>query len=304
MTLQEIKEKVETDTYKGEPIIFVTGGSNFIPEQYIKQIAKNLKRRIHFYDNIESLISNKVDIFSNDVDDNELKVLVCPDLNSTNKKLLTSSFVIIITDTIKDGATKEVFQDLIVEVPKLEAWQIKAFLFTQCEGIDQRNLEKLFDLCGGNTYRVDQEAAKISIFTKPERKFVFDEFVENGIFDDLCTSTVFNLVSAITSRDLKKLSMLYQDMDNMDINEYGFVTILYNNFRNIISIQLGINPTPEKLGLSQKQFNAISYSCGKYSSAQLKEIFEFLSYIDYRIKTGQLPTDILVDYIIQKIFSI
>lgn len=303
MTLQEIKEKVEMDTYKGEPVIFVTGGSNFIPEQYTKQIAANLKRRIHFYDNIENVISNKLDIFGND-DDNELKVVICDDLNYTNKKLISSSFVIVITDTIKDGATKEVFQDLIVEVPKLEAWQIKAFMFTQCEGIDQRNLEKLFDLCGGDIYRVDQEVSKISIFTKPERKFVFDEFVENGIFDDLCTSNIFNLVSAITGRDLKKLSMLYQDIDNMDINEYGFLTILYNNFRNIICIQLGINPSPEKLRLSQKQFNAISYSCGKYSPAQLKEIFEFLSHLDYRIKTGQLPTDILIDYIIQKVFSI
>ena len=52
--------------------------------------------------------------------------------------------------------------------------------------------------------------------------------------------------------------------------------------------------------MNQKQFNAIRYNCGKYTASQLLNIFDFLTMIDYKLKSGKLQfTDNqFIDYII------
>ena len=71
----------------------------------------------------------------------------------------------------------------------------------------------------------------------------------------------------------------------------------------IVDIADGGGRTADKLGLKPGQFNAIKYNCGKYNNSQLVKSLEFLSGIDKRIKTGELPTNILRDYIVLSLLS-
>lgn len=304
MNLQDLKTDLENNIYSGTPIIFVTGGNTFIPYQYTKKISDIIQRPVKLIDSLDSVVINKVDIFNTNTNDEYLCVFNTEDFNYTDISLLNQTNVIVVTKLIKDAATREVFQDIIVECPKIESWQMKAYLYTNGKGIETRKLDWLLSLCKDDIFRLDQEVSKLSIFSESERKYIFDDFVEDGIFDDLASSSVFNLINAIVTKDRSKLLEIYQDINNIDISEFGLLTLLYNNFKNIIQIQLGNNPTAEKLGVSPKQFSAIKYNCGRYTASQLADVFEFLTEIDFKIKTGQLPTDLLVDYLVQKILSI
>ena len=63
---------------------------------------------------------------------------------------------------------------------------------------------------------------------------------------------------------------------------------MLKNIKNIINIQLDVTASAEKLNMQQKQFNAIKYNCGKYTSTELINIYKFLLDIDYRLKNGEL----------------
>ena len=211
--------------------------------------------------------------------------------------------VYIICKTI-DKKSLEVFNNYIVELPKLEDWQIKDYVYSVAEGANEKSLDRLIDVCGNDIYRINQELNKIKIFTQQERNFTFDKFIEDGIFSDLSTYTIFDFSNAIVKRDRETLRKIYKEIDKIDIEPIGLVTVLLNNFRNIIKIQLANNPTAESCGMKPNQFWAIKHSCGLYTKEQLLSIFNFLTEIDKKIKTGMIPVDsFLIDYIVINILT-
>ena len=54
----------------------------------------------------------------------------------------------------------------------------------------------------------------------------------------------------------------------------------------------------EKLGMKSNQFYAISKSCGAYTPTQLIKAFQLSASVDSLLKTGQLPADKIIDYMI------
>jgi DNA polymerase III delta subunit len=89
----------------------------------------------------------------------------------------------------------------------------------------------------------------------------------------------------------------------MDTNPFGILTILLNNFRNLILVKANMNPTPENTGLDSKKLYAIKKTTTPFTVEQLTIIFEMLCNIDLKVKSGELPTEIMVDYIMLKILT-
>ena len=91
---------------------------------------------------------------------------------------------------------------------------------------------------------------------------------------------------------------ILETLETMDVEPVGVLTILYKSFKNIIDIQMSSNPTPESLNMSQKQFNAIKYNLGKFTNAELVKIFETLTSIDKKLKSGNLPAENIIEYLL------
>ena len=110
--------------------------------------------------------------------------------------------------------------------------------------------------------------------------------------------------NAIVRKNLDELTGYVKQFGVIDINEIGIVTILAKNFRNMISVQLSNNPTPETTGLDSKQIYAIKKIPRLYSQKQLLDIFDFLCDIDRRLKSGELPVDMMINYVMLKVLTI
>ena len=231
MTLQELKTLLEANTYSGNPIIFVTAGNTFIPYQYVRKISEITKLPTRLIESLDTVVSRKANIFDIDSSEEYISIFNTDDLNYAEELLLEQKNIIIVTKSIKDVVIRELFQNIIIECDKLQPWQLKAYLYSNGKGIDTRKLDWLLSLCKDDIFRLDHESSKFSIFSESERKYIFDEFVEDGIFDDLSSSSVFNLVNAIVTKDKKKLIEIYQDINNIDVSEFGLLTLLYNNFK-------------------------------------------------------------------------
>lgn len=303
MDLRDLKESIEDRSFSPSSMVIV-GEDKFLPLQYLEELRSGLNYNLIYVESISEIGGSSEDIFASDNNssDNDIYVLNTQVVDFCSDILYNNSNVIVVANKIEDDA-KKFYKPLLMTVPKLEEWQIKDMVYSFGKGIDTKYLDWLVKSCNNDVNRLYQEMLKISIFPENERSIVFDSMLNDGAFDDISSSTIFNFTGSIAKRDLQTMKTIYSELDNIDVNEFGLLTILYTNFSHIFQIQLGLNPTPDKLGLKPAQFNAIKYNCGKYSGRQLIKILEFLSGIDKRIKTGELPTNILRDYLVLSILS-
>lgn len=300
MTLQELKQSLETNTFKPTTLLLISE-DKFIPLQYVEEIKKHYD--VMYIESLQELTPTEDDIFgdSNDIS-SDVIIFNTNLVDFSDEILFNRDNVIVIANKI-DKSSKKFYGDLVIEVPKLVEWQVKDMVYSLGRGIDTKQLDWLIHNSNGDVNRLYQDMTKINIFNESERKHLFEELIEDGAFDDLSANTIFNFTNAILKKDYQSLKLIYEEIDNIDVNDFGLLTILYNNFLNVVSIQMGINPTAESLGMSWGQFNAIKHSCGYYSGVQLVNILKILSDIDRRIKSGEFPTNIMRDYLILSILS-
>lgn len=301
MQIDEVKYIIENKKYSGQMFIFQYSDTKFITQQYIEKLVLDFNFELSYSDEIDNKIITGVSLFGS-VNDNVLRVYDINefdyDINLSNEKNL-----IILCKKISERL-KKIYANNIIIVPKLEDWQIKDFVYSVGNGIPESDLDKLIDLCDNNIYRLAQELDKMLIFPGSLKQNLFKEFYKDGVFNDLSDSTIFDFCSSILKKDISKLTYIYSQLDRMDVNPLGFVSILYQNVKDIIKIQLGVRPTPESTGIAKNKFYAIKYNnLNKFNTKQLIQIFELLTDIDKQVKLGQLDVDNIIDYVIVSIFS-
>lgn len=299
MNCKELKTRIEENTIINPFIIFVYSDNKFLANQYTQAIAKNLNKSIQYVDTLQP-ISTSNDIFN--IQDDEFLRVYNIDKLTLNEDFINEKNLIIITKNV-DDKTKSLFIDNIVELPKLESWQIKDYMYSILKDIDVRYIDWLIDNCNNNIYRLQQEADKLNLFEGQEKNILFQTMVDDDAFIDISNKNIFNFTDAIMKKNKQSLIKIYEDIDSIDVEPLGVLTILYQNFKKLIQVWLNKNPTPENTGLSSKQIYAINKLPRVWSQKDLIEIFIFLTEIDYKIKTGLMPMPLLRDYLVIKILS-
>ena len=293
MKIDDIKKKIENKEDLNNILIFncKVPGSDFIFHQYINRFSDNNNYEIRYIESISEVSS--INLF------NENNIVYIYEID--NLDTIPSSDIIIWIKAKK--VSKSLYKDneeIIVDIPKIEDWQIKDYIDYNLPSLEEENKEKLFKHYKGNLFRLELEVSKIKLF-RDELPTKYYQ-IEDQIFTDSSEYTIFNLTNCIIRRNIKELRKLKDEIENIDIDPFGLLTILIKNFRQIIDIQLAKNPTPEYVGVNNKQFWAIkNYSCGFYSKDELVYVYKFLLSLDRKIKSGYIPSSISTNYIICKI---
>ena len=189
-------------------------------------------------------------------------------------------------------------------MPKLLDWQIKDYVYTLGDGIDTKKLDWLINISNNDIYRLHNELSKLNLFSVKERDSLFDLMCNEDAFVDLSNYVIFDLTNAILQKDIKRIKYMLEEINSFDVEPLGLQVLLTNNFKNVLSIQLSPNATAEKLNMNPKQFYAVKKNtCGYYSRDQLIKIFDLVSSCDYKMKSGELSNDMLIDYMILHILS-
>jgi len=281
MELKELKNKlVNKEKIKLPLIIFNQDDSNFLLREYTKSISDVLGLKLKEVNSIEEIKTIEGDVFSvNDF----LFIYYVNDNNPLDEDSLFDSKVLIICN--KDVENTKI--DKVV-LPKPIDWQIEDLVHTYLPGLDNAEISWLCKVSKYDVNRLYNEAQKITIFDKKDQDKIFNLINKEDGYRDLNDLTIFNLSNAILKHDVGGIHKVMRDLDNIDIEGIGLVTILLNNFYKVISIQLNPKATAQSLGMTEKQFRAIQYSCNKYSNSQLIGIYRFLNSIDYKLKSGLL----------------
>jgi hypothetical protein len=288
MTVEELKNHIEKNTLSDDFLILQYSDSTFLAHQYINQIALNKNLSIHYLTSIEeagSLLASQY-------------LQVCFLDKYTNEMYCDyiSNLIVVCKQVDSGGLTHT------VKLPELEEWQIKDYAALQLPGIDDSLVDWLCSICQYDIDRLYLEISKIKIFPKGRQQLMMQELSESNNYKDLSSLTAFDIVKAFICKDLKTLQEYFTE--DLNIDELGLAALLLRNFKQIIDIQINSKATPESLGISYKQYKAIQHSCGHYTNQQLIDIYELLTSIDYKIKTGQLDKSLLKNFIFPQILSI
>lgn len=307
MDLEHLKTLVISNIIPEGVTILLCKYDDFVPLQYVESYRKN-NVNVKYIDDL-SIVTTRVDALFGDYtdDSNTLYVYSCDNLDLSETEInnirIATKNVIVICPKVSDTVQSNLSDNIIV-VPKLEKWQIEDLAYSMADGADPDDIEYLLKVCGNDVHRLYNELEKVSLFSEQERKSAVKDFIYDGIFNDLSHYNVFDISTAIVKRDVNTLKNVYSEINNIDCEPIGLVALLLKNFKDVITVQLSSNPSPEKCGMESKKFWAVKYSCGYYTKEQLIKIYEMLTSIDFQIKTGSISTSELIDYMITYIFSI
>ena len=311
MKLSELKTNILNNTLNNSLLIFVWTDTNFLAKQYVHEIAKVRGQDIQFVDNYLELvgISTNENVFGEEFGEGVLKVLSVDTFDElANDKLSSLENSIVICNKIAKEVehSYENYPNLIVKFPKPESWQVKEYIKANCKGLSKESIETLYSITNGDIFRIDSELGKISCFPIDKQDELFRKMMSSGAYSDLTQMNIFNLVNAIIRRDMTTIGDALRNIKSIDVDAIGLTTILHNNIKNIIDIQMNSKATPEAIGISEKQFNVIKkYNCGRFSDNKLRELLLFLDEIDFKLKSGGLDisNDDKIDYIVCKMLE-
>nr|DAX39550.1 MAG TPA: DNA polymerase III, delta subunit [Caudoviricetes sp.] len=283
MNLQELKAHIENNTLKENLLIF-TGDGDFIFKQYLHKYVTDNSLDIKYIESIDEISSSNMFAFSSNV-------LYLLETDTFIKEPASHNRVWVKCKKNKSKTDS-------IELPKLEEWQLEDYIKSKCFGLKDSEVKELLKCYKDNPFRLDLELDKILITGTYK-------YIKDQLYTDVANYMIFDLTTALVKRDKKKVSDILIEIEHIDVEPFGLLTLMTKNFRQLIDIQLAINPTAESVRVSDKQFWVLKkYNSGYYNREELVKIYKWLLDIDKRIKNGELDTKYLNEYIITKIINI
>lgn len=299
LNLNEVKTDLENNKDIDQFLIFYyEDTTDYIPVQYAKALARIRNSEILYVDELDE-INSSPDPFSEPT--SNLYVYKTDSLERIPAKYLQNNLIIITPKLLKD--VEKEYDEYILRIPKLEEWQIVDYIKTVSPGLTQDEMEWLVRTYKSNMYRVELEVDKLKPFSENARQYIFEDFYVDHVFETLSEYGIFDFTNAIQGKDLKTISNILSDINHIDIEPTGLITLLCANFKKLIKVWLNKSPTPENTGLKSNQIWAINKLSRTYTKEQLVKVFELVSDMERRLKTGEMPEELIIDYLTVKILS-
>lgn len=304
MRIEKLKEIIEQNKYDNTSFIINNADNcSFLVHQYIHHLSRANNLQPLCVDNISEIPTWGNEGFLSALESNYFYIYYTDEPDELNLISDLKNCCIIYTGKkIKDI---ERIREYVVDIPKVELWQIKDYTYSRGKGIDSEDLDSLIELTDNDLWRLEKELDKIEIFEEKHRRDLFKQFVADGALGDLTLYNSFNFVNAIIKKRKVEAIEIYEKLKNVGINYMGIIALLYNNFKNIVKVQLSPGPTPENTRLKPNQFWAVKKnSIGYYTKGELMYIFGLLTDVDRQIKTGEIEVEKSVEYLLIHILQL
>ena len=173
MDIRSCKKCIEDNVKITDFLIFKEAKSDFISRQYIQAISKINNQEIEYIDSIDPLINELDSIFNDFTNESapRLKVLKTSMFEYSDIRALNLDSVFIVCNKVSEE-TEKLFKNNIIDVPNLEAWQIKDYVYSIAEGADTKQLDRIIQICSVNIERLDSELSKLQLFSLKKSYYV------------------------------------------------------------------------------------------------------------------------------------
>lgn len=282
--LEEFKAKVINNEVNDQPLIFTYSDTPYLCKQYATEIAKNRKLKINRIDNL-NVASNDDSFFDMDVSDlfiyevDKLKETIPSDIKN----------IIIICKELISELPANIEH---IDFPKLVKWQIEDYVKMRLPGLQDIQVKWLCEITSYNIFRLDQECKKIEIFPEMSQKDLFDQLNHDNAYSDLNTYSIYEFTNAIMKKDYEMVKNILKELDYVDIEGTGLITIFKKQLKALIKIKANPYASADTLGISSGQYNALKFGCLKsYSEKQLILMYKFISSLYKDLMAGKFTFD-------------
>lgn len=309
--IRELKNKIENNTLDDAILIFKYNKVDFefLCEHYVNEIAKVKKLEKIYISSLDELVGNtnsSDDFFTaENIKTPYLYIYKTDTLLSLGEYYDVKNLIIICGKVSKDIKID------YIDFPAVQNWQIEDFVKMRAPGLNDDMVKWLCNICKYDFYRLDNELKKIEIFDKKLQPIIFNQMSDEGVFSDLNTLNIMSLTNAIMQKDLFTINTILSDLKNIDIEATGLCTLLLRQFKCNIEVEGNRVWNPDLL-CTEKQFNYLKRNHTKYSTIQMYNIYEFLTSLDMRLKSGELQFKVdnrpnnnsFADYIVVNVLAL
>ena len=309
--IRELKNKIENNTLDDAILIFKYNKVDFefLCEHYVNEIAKVKKLEKIYISSLDELVGNTNsgdDFFTAEsIKTPYLYIYKTDTLLSLGEYYDVKNLIIICGKVSKDIKID------YIDFPAVQNWKIEDFVKMRASGLNDDMVKWLCNICKYDFYRLDNELKKIEIFDKKLQPIIFNQMSDEGVFSDLNTLNIMSLTNAIMQKDLFTINTILSDLKNIDIEATGLCTLLLRQFKCNIEVEGNRAWNPDLL-CTEKQFNYLKRNHAKYSTIQMYNIYEFLTSLDMRLKSGELQfkadnrpnNNSFADYIVANVLTL
>lgn len=163
--------------------------------------------------------------------------------------------------------------------------------------IDRQATAELLEICGDDQWRLSSELAKLAAYTSSIDLAAVRELVIPSV-----TSSIFEMVDAMTAGDIKKALLGYRNLLATQTNEIYILTMISWQLRNLLMAVSAGRITSRELA---KKAAMSPYVAEKMLRKQSSLSLELTQHayrrsieIDYQIKSGGGKPDVLVEQLV------
>lgn len=301
MELWELKDRISNNTIPN--FLIFTGPELGLMDIYINQIAKVLETKPKRVDNVASVVSaskifsltagNKYSIVRGD------KSLLTSEKLQEKVRNIKDYLVVIYDNIDKRSKLYKDFEDSIVTFNYMDEKTLLSLLSRKVN-LSKENLEWLITACGYDYARCLLEIEKLNLFDE-DKNTLLDEFRRDGVIHSEIGDVIFQFVDAVMTRKKATSWKLYELLKLKGESNIKIISLLYNNFKALLSVQFCKDPTAENTGLTPYQISLNKNRRGIYKDYELLDIIKLLSKTDYNIKNGIIEEPISVEFLLVKI---
>ena len=165
--------------------------------------------------------------------------------------------------------------------------------------IDSADAEWLCRSTKYNIFRLENEINKLK--NSVNQKYLFNLIYNDNGYSDLSENIIWDFTNALLDKDRDRISTILSE--NVDITGMGLSIALTSQVKQIIDIVLNIKSTPESSHTSQKQYYFIKSNRTNWGEKELVGLYSLLTSIDYKVKTGLIDSDNIIDMILLEVFK-
>lgn len=297
MTLKELKQAIQAKEVPNAFKIFVCTENNYLATSYVNAICEAMQLEKEIVDSIYSQASALSLVMNFE---NNLRVVYADTFEEVSDDYSQFTNTIVICSKI-DKKISRAISSYIITVPKMQEWQVLAYIKSRCPVLSEQDITELYKAAGGDIYYLESELEKICLFDAPEQGAIAVQLV-NTQGTRRYDLTSYEVVAAIMRRDLETLKKYLKYAKRNGNDFLGLVALLITQVKGALFADYS-SKTPQDVGMSEGQFYAIKRNSLGLSMIDLQHRLTILTSLDLQLKSGLLdiPNARQIDYLIAKL---
>lgn len=302
MNAQQLKEFITNDTLSDDFLILLCEDNFYLAKQYAAEIASRKNLCLNIISSLAELDLGAVAELFAETAESRLNVLLTDTFDEKYNNYYDYYNTIVICSKIDKQIVKQV-EPFTVKMPKPADWAVKEYIKIYCEGLTDNRIDELYTLTNGDIYRITNELDKIKLFDKGQRDTILAQLL-NDPYVDFNNTTIFDIKGYILQKNKSALSEYLSHKNYAEIDPISITSLLLSDYKKNLLLRFNKGTTAESLGLSKGAAYYVKSGCN-LSEDELRDKIDFLSKIDYKLKSGDLdiPKELITTYILSHILN-